>query len=95
LTVLVLVLALMLPTGCLCEMTTADTAELFGEGLCEAYDITQLAGWWLAVPRTAPHVLIAAGTPSELGSYLTDDFEMRALLRRAHPPLEPVGKGPR
>jgi hypothetical protein len=82
-------LALMLPTRCLPEMTTADTAGLFGEGLCKAYGITQLEGRWLAVPRTALHVLITAETAAELSSYLTDDFEMRALLRRAHPPLDP------
>jgi hypothetical protein len=68
----------------------ADTlAELYGEGLTRAYEIALLAGHWLAVPRTAPFVMISGQTAAELRERLRADYEMRQLHRRANPPLEP------
>jgi hypothetical protein len=69
----------------------ADTlGELFGEGLTQAYEIVLLAGHWFGVPRTAPFVMIWGFTAAELRVRLGADYEMRALHRRANPPLDPV-----
>jgi hypothetical protein len=69
----------------------ADTlGELFGEGLTQAYEIVLLAGHWFGVPRTAPFVMIWGFTAAELRERLVADYEMRALHRRANPPLDPV-----
>jgi hypothetical protein len=71
-------------------LAAGTLGELFGEGLTQAYEIVLLAGHWFGVPRTAPLVMIWGFTAAELRERLVADYEMRALHRRANPPLDRV-----